>query len=323
MHSASYHSCAEGIDPVDLRHVRYFVAVAETGSFSGAALGLRITQPALSRQVHDLEKELGVRLFERAGRRIRLSGAGEDLLRRGRQLLADAQSLGEHARALGRGDRGALRIGATPQTLQSLVAGFMTRYRRLRPGVEVHLTEEGGIRLLALVERGELHLALGPVPRDQRLQARRIFPYRVLAVAARAHRLGRRRTVELGELRDEQLLLLRRDFGSRVTFDAACRTAGLRPRTMFESGEPHSLVALAEEGHGVAIVPSTVRVGAQRVRAAPIVWSGRSLGGDVAVTWNPQRFLPPYAEAFVEQLVAHTRRSYPGRQFDRVAPPVG
>jgi DNA-binding transcriptional LysR family regulator len=307
---------------MDLRHVRYFVAVAETGSFSRAAPGLRITQPALSRQVRDLETELGVRLFERAGRRLRLSAAGEDLLQRGRRLLADAESLGERARALGRGDRGVLRIGATPQTLQSVVAGFMTRYRRRRPAVEIHLTEEGGIGLLALVERGQLHLALGAVPRDEGLQARRIFPYRVLAVVARGHRLGRRRSVELSELQDERLLLLRRDFGSRVTFDGACRAAGLRSRAIFESGEPHSLVALAEEGHGVAIVPSTVRVTSPRVRAAPILWAGGSLGGEVAITWNPQRFLPPYAEAFVEQLAAHTRRSYPGRQFDRVAPPV-
>lgn len=307
---------------VDLRHVRYFVAVAEAGSFSGAALGLRITQPALSRQVSDLETELGVRLFERAGRRVRLSAAGEALLERGRRLLADAESLGERARALGRDDHGVLRVGATPQTLQSLVAGFLTRFRRRRPAVEIHLTEEGGIRLLALVERGELHLAIGAVPRDERLRARRMFPYRVLAVAARAHRLGRRGRVELGALQDEGLLLLRRDFGSRVTFDEACRAAGLRPRTAFESGEPHSLVALAEAGHGVAIVPSTVRVASPRVRAAPIVWAGGSLGGDVAVTWSPQRFLPPYAEAFVEQLASYTRRSYPGRRFERTAPPV-
>ena len=307
---------------VDLRHLRYFVAVAETGSFSGAALGLRITQPALSRLVSDLETELGVRLFERAGRRVRLSAAGEELLQRGRQLLADAESLGEHARALGRGDRGILRIGVTPQTLQSLVAGFMTRYRRRRPAVEIHLTEEGGIRLLALVERGDLHLGIGAVPRTERLRARRLFPYRVLAVAARAHDLARRRHVELSALRDERLLLLRRDFGSRVTFDGACRAAGLRLRAMFESGEPHSLVALAEEGHGVAIVPSTVRVTSPRVRATPILWAGGSLGGEVAITWNPRRFLPPYAEAFVEQLAAHTRGSYPGRHFERTAPPV-
>jgi DNA-binding transcriptional LysR family regulator len=91
---------------------------------------------------------------------------------------------------------------------------------------------------------------------------------------ARSHRLGRRRTVELTDPKDEPLML-RRDFGSRATFDAACRAVGLRPRTTFESGEPHSLIALAEQGHGVAIVPSTVRLTAWHVHAAPILREGR------------------------------------------------
>jgi DNA-binding transcriptional LysR family regulator len=307
---------------MELRHLRYFVTVAEAGSFSAAALCLRITQPALSRQVRDLEGELGVRLFDRVGRHVRLSADGEDLLARSRRLLADTESLGERARALSRGDTGILRIGATPQTLQSLLAAFIKRYQRGHPGVEIHLTEDGGIRLLTLVDRGDVHVALGAVPGDERLRARRMFPFRVLAVMAPAHRLGRRRTVQLTELADEQLMLLRRDFGSRVTFDTACRVAGVRQRVMFESSEPHSLIALAEQAHGVAVVPSTVRLASWRVRAAPVLCEGRSLGGPVAVAWDPRRFLPPYASTFIDELVAYTRRSYPGREFDRLAAPV-
>jgi LysR family transcriptional regulator, cyn operon transcriptional activator len=308
--------------PVDLRHLRYFVAVAEAASVSGAAPRLRITQPALSRQIHELERQLGVRLFDRVGRRLQLSAAGEDLLARSRRLLADADAMAERAQSLSRGDAGILRVGATPQTLQSLVAGFMTRYRRRRPGVDIRLTEEGGIRLLTLVERGELHLALGAMPTDEHLSGRRLFPYRVLAVTGTTHPLARRRTIELGELVGAPLMLLRRDFGSRVTFDAACRARGLRPTVTFESGEPNSLVALAEEGHGVAVIPSTVRLAAWRVRAAAVLSRGVPLGDAVALAWDPRRVLPPYAHAFIDELVAHTRRSYPGSQFDRLAPPI-
>jgi DNA-binding transcriptional LysR family regulator len=292
--------------------------VADVGSFSQAARRLGITQPALSRQVRDLETELGVRLFDRVGRRARVSADGEALLAHGRRLLADTEALGERARALGRGEQGVLRVGATPQTLQSLLARFITRFRHARPGVELHLTEDGGIRLLTLVERGDLHLAVGAVPAEKPLRARRIFPYCVLAVTAESHRLGRRRTVELAELRDEPLLLLRRDFGSRATFDAACREAGVRPRSLFESGEPHSLLALAEQGHGVAVVPSTVLFDAWRVHVAPIVHAGHPLADAVAVAWDPRRVLPRYADAFVEELAASTRRSYPGRRFHRL-----
>src|ERR687891_672393 len=134
---------------MELRHLRYFAAVAEAVSFSRAALRLRITQPALSRQIHDLERQLGVRLFDRIGRRIQLSAAGDDLLARFRRLLADADSIGEGGPS------------------------------RRRPAVEVRLTEDGGMRLLTLVERGELHVALGAMPTDPGLTALRLFPYRV------------------------------------------------------------------------------------------------------------------------------------------------
>jgi DNA-binding transcriptional LysR family regulator len=306
---------------VELRHFRYFVAVAEAASFSRAAGHLGLTQPALSRQIHDLERRLGVRLFDRIGRRIQLSADGEDLLGRARRLLADVESIDDRARSLRRGESGVLRIGVTPQTLQSLLARFIARYRRRRPTIDVRLTEEGGVRLLGLVERGELQLALGAMPTDEGLDARRLFPYRVLALMAPSHPLARRRVIELRELISVRVMLLRRDFGSRVTFDQACRAIGLRPTVIFESGEPHSLIALAQEGHGVAVVPSTVAFGGRRVRAAPITSGGRALGDSVAVAWDPRRFMPPYAQAFVDELVAFTRHAYPGRRFERGSGP--
>src|SRR4030095_3359592 len=117
---------------MDLRHLRYFVAVAETGAFARAAARLRITQPALWRQVHDLEAELGVRLFERAGRRLRVTGAGADLLLRSRELLAGAAQLVEHAHAVRGGEAGKLSIGASPQVIQIVLAPFLTRYLKSR-----------------------------------------------------------------------------------------------------------------------------------------------------------------------------------------------
>jgi DNA-binding transcriptional LysR family regulator len=96
---------------MDLRHLRYFVAVAETGAFARAAARLRITQPALWRQVHSLEAELGVRLFERTCRRVRVTSAGEGLLLRSRELLAGAERLVEHAQAVRGGEVGSLASG--------------------------------------------------------------------------------------------------------------------------------------------------------------------------------------------------------------------
>jgi DNA-binding transcriptional LysR family regulator len=307
---------------VELRHLRYFVAVAEAQSFSRAATRLRITQPALSRQVRDLEVELGVRLFERAGRQVTLTGEGDDLLRRSRELLAGAEALGERARAFQGGAAGILRLGATPQTLQSLLARFLVGYRRAWPGVDVRLTEDGGVELLGRVERGELNLAIGQMPPDESLRGRPLFPLQVLAVMAHGHRLGRRSTIEASELAREPLLLLRRGFGTRDIFDGACRLSHAHPRIVLESGDVQCLVALAESGHGIAMLPSTVRFGDSRVRIVPVVQGGRALGMMTAIVWNPRRFLPPYGERFVEAIVAYTRRSYPGKRFVQRVRPV-
>ena len=161
---------------MELRHLRYFVAVADAGSVSRAATQLRVTQPALSRQIRDLETELGLPLFDRVGRRLQLTAAGETLLARTRDVLRAAESLREEAGALAGGATGTLRLGATAQTLESLISAFLVGFRRQWPGVDVRLIEDGGMRLKARVQRGELHLALGAVPTGDDLRARPLFP---------------------------------------------------------------------------------------------------------------------------------------------------
>ena len=162
---------------MDLRHLRYFVNVAETASVSKAALRVHISQPALSRQIHDLEIELGLRLFDRVGRRIRLTPEGEDLLELSRDVLARAEAIRERARELTAGAVGRLRVGATSQTFQSVMAGFLAEYRRSRPSIEVTLTEAGGVRLLDLVANGDLDLAVGGILRVRDLAAASCFPF--------------------------------------------------------------------------------------------------------------------------------------------------
>jgi LysR family transcriptional regulator, cyn operon transcriptional activator len=305
---------------MELRHLKYFVTVAEELSVSKAAARLHVSQPALSRQIRDLEAELGLTLFDRVGRHIELTAHGEDLRGSCRDVLALAAAVHERARALRGGQVGLLRVGATPQLTQSLLAQFLARYRRVQPGIEVRLTEEGGVRLLELVEEGVLHLAVTGVIGGPHLESRPLFPIRVLAV--RAPRSGRRRrTIDLAELATEPLLLPRRDFGTRQIFDAMCRIARLRPHVVMESGDLHSLVALAEAGHGVAVVPSTLEV-ARRLEVLPILVNRQSLGIWGGVAWDPRRSLPVYATGFVKELAEHVRRGYPGSRFDRGVPPV-
>jgi LysR family nitrogen assimilation transcriptional regulator len=263
-----------------------------------------------------------VRLFDRIGRRIQLTAEGEDLLARSRDVLAHAESLVERARTLVSGGTGVLRLGVTPQATQSVMAGFLPKFQRARPGIDVRCTVEGGVRLYELVERGELHLALSGVPTDGRLESRPLFPIRVLAVTARRSGWKRRTTIEVTDLVDEPLLLLTSEFGTRQIFDATCRIAQLHPRVMLESREPQSLIALAEAGQGVAIVPSTVRFLSSKAQILPLLHEGKSLGLWGGLVWDPRRSLPVYARSFIADLTAYLSRTPPGRQFDKIAPPL-
>jgi len=307
---------------MELRHLRYFVSVADAASVSKAALRVHISQPALSRQIHDLERELGVRLFARVGRGIRLTAEGEDLLVSTREVLTRAESLGARARALVGGTIGVLRVGATPQVMQNILPGFLAEYRRSRPGIDIELIEEGGARLLSLVEQGALHVAMSGILSGTSLERRLLFPIRVLAAIASAPKWKRQSTIDVRQLANEPLLLLRQEFGSRQLFDAACRLAHIQPRIVLESAEPNSLIALAEARHGIAVVPSTVRLTSRQIRLIPIVAKGKSLGTWGSVVWDGRRALPIYATSFVDELAAYARRSFPGKQFERIAPPV-
>lgn len=306
---------------MELRHLRYLVAVADTGSFGRAAANLSVTQPALWRQVHDLEAELRVRLFERVGRRVRLTTDGMLLVRSAREVLTSAEHLLVHARTLRDGDVGYLRIGATPQVMQTVVAPYLARYLKRYPDIELQLVEEGGASLPRLVERGDVDLALG-IPRGgEPLDGRLLFPVRLVAALPPTHQLLHQAVIDVAQLGDESVLLLRTGFASRELFDAACRVSGVQPRIVLESGDSHSLLALAAAGRGLAIVPSTVRLPPRTLRGKPLVQGGQSVGTWGRIVWDRRRYLPGYAMSFVDGLLDHIRRhGYPGRELERRAP---
>src|SRR5262245_18967895 len=129
---------------MNLRHLRTFVAIAEAGGVARAVDRLHLSQPAVSRQISALENELGVMLFERSGRGVRLTAQGEDLLRHTRIVLNQAESLRERATALSSGRTGVLRVGASPQSIENPLAPYLKLYGREFADVEVHVLEEGG-----------------------------------------------------------------------------------------------------------------------------------------------------------------------------------
>jgi DNA-binding transcriptional LysR family regulator len=144
---------------MNLRHVLTFAAIADLGTVSKAAAQLRIAQPALSRQIAALEQELGLKLFDRVGSRLVLTGEGEQLLGDCRVLLSYASAVGERAQLLRHGDTGVLKVASSPQMIEGVLASFLPEYTSRYPNVEVRLFEAlGWPETVAMLERGEIHL---------------------------------------------------------------------------------------------------------------------------------------------------------------------
>ena len=308
---------------MDLRHIRTFVAVAECGTVSKAAVHLHVAQPALSRQISNLESQFGVRLFDRVGRRLLLTSEGEQLLSDCRGLLNYARALGEQAQMLRRGDVGVLRVAASPHLIEGIFPEFIRRYGERYPNVQVRLTDTVGVDSFAMLERGEIHLIQSLVsaiaPGEQRFASFSLAPMEMLAACHPRVKLGKHGEVEIERLAPYPLLQATTEFIMRRHFDAACRVAGFTPNYILECRAPHALLAMAEAGHGVAIIPSALRVHRYSLRRMRVLYRGKPLDEPLAMLWDKRRPLPAYAKAFCEMIAEHVKQAFPIKQHARRA----
>jgi len=297
---------------MDLKRLRTFVAVAELGTVSKAALRLRISQPALSRQINDLEEEFGLRLFDRVGRRLMLTAVGEQVLDEYRAVLGQVGSLGSRVELLKRGASGVLRVAAPPQTIESVLLGFLPAYSERFPNVHVKLIEALGHEQLVLLERGEVHFG---IRHDQgnhpRFESRPLQADEVLAAYAPSMQLGGARIIDIASLGRYPLLLLDSGYSVRKMFDAACRLAEVQPNILLESRAPHTLLALAEAGRGVAIIPSILTADRYDLRIVRVAFRQKLLRERLIIQWDKRRPIPSYAESFCGQLAEYMRKIFP------------
>lgn len=301
---------------MNLRYARTFVTVAELGTVSKAATRLRIAQPALSRQIGAFEQELGLKLFDRVGSRLVLTGEGEQLLSDCRVLLNYASALIERAQLLRRGDTGVLKIATSPQIIEGVLADFLHVYAGRYPDVQVKLIEAlGWPDTVGKLERGEIHLGQNLLHAvqagDQRFGSHPLEAIDLLAACHPSLLSCPGETIEISRLAPYPLLLLDPSFVFRRNFDAACRLAGFEPSIRFESRTPHTLLAMAERGHGVAVIPSALRADRHALRIFRLIHRGKPLREPLAIFWDKRRPLPRYAPAFCEMLADYMRKVFP------------
>jgi DNA-binding transcriptional LysR family regulator len=247
---------------MELRHLRYFRAVAEALSFTRAARRLHIAQPPLSLQIKALETELGVLLFERTKRRVALTAAGERFLISTRQILAEAEHAADDARRAARGEIGELRIGFTASVpFTTFLPEVIRTYRDSFPKVTLTLVEMFTAGQIEAVMAGRLEIGFlrhtgQDAPPELTLRPIRRDPLR-LVVHAR-HRLARAGSVAFAQLRDESFITypLSAGTGLSLPLRQLALAAGFEPKVVQEAREATTQIGLVASGLGVAVIPS-------------------------------------------------------------------
>jgi LysR family transcriptional regulator, benzoate and cis,cis-muconate-responsive activator of ben and cat genes len=288
-------------EQLELRHLRYFIAVAEELHFGRAARKLGITQPPLSLQIQRLEAELGVQLFERTNRRVQLTPAGKTLLEEGRHVVADFNSATDAARRAARGETGSLTVAFAASVMFLSLPRIIRRFRAQFPNVRLELRElPTGPQIIAL-RNGELDIGFLREPsRDAELTTETVMREGLLLALSKRHELANRKRLRLADVANEDFVLFPRDLapGLYAHVLAVCAEAGVHPRIVQTSRELYTTVSLVEAGLGVTIIPASVRqMGWRGVRYYPIGSPSASTRIDAA--WrsdNKSPILPAFLD---------------------------
>ena len=291
---------------MELRHLRYFIAVAEELHFGRAAQVLGISQPPLSQQIQALEQEVGARLFERTNRRVELSEAGRLFLQEARLVLAQVDKAADVARRAQLGELGELKIGFTSSApFNSSIPQAIFAFRQAFPAVHLNLQEMSSTEVAeSLVDESIQVGLMRPLPLPDSLSVVELMREPLVAVLNAGHPLveGSERGLHLAQLAQEPFVFFPRTYGSGLYAQllSLARDAGFSPHFAQEAGEAMTIIGLVAAGLGVSVLPASY----QRIRIDGVVY--RTLLDQEAMTavWLVQRkgVQTPMAEAFVELL---------------------
>ena len=295
---------------IELRHLRYFVAVAEELHFGRAALRLHLAQPPLSQQIRKLEEILGYPLFLRTSRAVKLTSAGEVFLERARRTLRNVQEDMEEARSVGRGEEGFLRVGFIGSAMLTALPSMLGRYRRLYPKVNLQLHESYTSLVVQKLLKGELDAGfLRDGGEIDGLRVERLFSEPFIAVLPSKHALAKCKTISPRELREEPFVFFTPSAGT-LAYEkpvSLCEKHGFRPRVVQEAPQWLTIMRLVGAGLGVTIAPACVR----QLAAPNIVCV--NLRGATVKSDNELAYRVSEDRAVVEAIATVARESFPRR----------
>lgn len=284
---------------IELRHLRYFLAVGETLHFGKAAAQLGMAQPPLSQQIKTLENIVGYRLFDRTTREVRVTAVGQYLLERFRKTLERVDQDIEMARRLGKGQEGVLSVGFSGSVMFTRLPFVIERYRRLYPKVELQLKELVTAEQMCALKDGALDLGfLRDGDPDSAVTIEPLVSERFVAILPKQHPLAAKTSLRPADLREEPFVFYARKMGP-LAFDrmiACCEADGFRPRIVQDTPQWTTAVRLIAAGLGVSIAPACVASLAMPNIVYKRLRSTHRTTIDIGIRRNPHF---PVAEAFL------------------------
>lgn len=240
---------------MEIAQLRSLVTIVREGSFTAAAEKLFVTQPALSQQIKALETALGVQLFERRGRRLTVTAPGELVLAHAEQMLAQMQHLQDELAALQGLAQGRIRVGTSDTVCLYLLPPVVQTFRRLHPGIEIHLTNRPSAEVVALLVEGAIDFGIVTLPVSEAgVETEYLCDRPEVAICSPEHPLAAQREVALAQLAQYPLLLLEKGTTSRRLLDQLLNQTGLTP-PIIELGSIEVIKRYVEIGLGIAVAP--------------------------------------------------------------------
>jgi DNA-binding transcriptional LysR family regulator len=298
---------------VELRHLRYFIAVAEELNFSRAAERLHMAQPPLSAAIRQLERELGVDLFARTTREVTLTDAGQAFLEGARRTLADVDRAAEDAKRAGSGELGRLRLAYSWSTRFETLPALGRAFRASHPGVELLGQEMWNARMIPAFESGSIDLALSLCPEiAAELELAPIRKERLIALLPEDHPLAGEEAIPLSSLADEEFVLFPRDIAPRLhdAFVAIFRRAGFEPQLRNESFHTGWDLGVLVDIPAVAMAPQTV-AGGLPAGIAAVALSEPTDSLETCLVWRADE-RSPAIPAFVAEAQSAFGQTPPG-----------
>lgn len=291
-------------DRMDSTSLRTFLAVARRLNFTRAAQDVHLSQPAVSRRIHQLEGELGVKLFEQIGKTVSLTDAGRVLAREGERTLGDLERLGEAVRSFQSPELGALRIGASATPGFYLIPPLLGPFSRAHPRVELSYRVENTERVIQKLIRNEIDLGfVGSLGKPAELREELRFQDDIVCVVARDHPLARRRSLRPGDLAEEAIVLREQGSATRALVERWFAKHRLRPSRTIELGCPEAVKSVVAGGLGVAFM-SRLGVGRElREKVLELLsLPGLPLRRQLVVVRHVDKTASPVIEAFLSSL---------------------